>query len=142
MPRIVVSAIFGWFLLLVMNSRIAMADSFYCELSFDDSIPPVSFKLDIFADGSVSAVLDDKSVWIQKEKESILSSTEVFYQFQLEPKSPSERDSFLKIYLSRFSLKLHARREDRSKGKVVSVTEYNNMQCRERAVIELFPNGT
>ena len=140
MPRIVFKSLFGGFFLLAMISRIAMADSFYCELSFDDSVPPVSLKLDIFTDGSASAVLDDQSFWIQTEKQIRLSSTEVFYQFQLEPNSPSQRESLLELYLSRFSLKLYGRREDRIKGEVVSIAEYNNMQCRKEAVIELVPN--
>ena len=57
MPRIVLKSLFGGFLLLAMSFRIALADSFYCELTSDDSVPPVSLKLDIFTDGSASAVL-------------------------------------------------------------------------------------
>ena len=140
MPRIVFKVLFSAGLILAISSRIAIADTLYCELFFDRSIQPVSLKLDIFADGSASAVLDDQSVWIQSAKETKLSSTEVFYQFQLEPKPPSQRESLLELYLSRFSLKLSGRREDRVKGEVVSITEYNNMQCRKEVVIELLLN--
>jgi len=139
MARIVFRAFFGGCLWLAINSCVAIADSFYCELFFDGSVPPVSLRLDTFTDGSASAVLGDQSIWIQTSKQTKLSATEVFYQFQLEPKSPSERESFLKLYLSRFSLKLYGRREDRFDGKVVSVTEYNSMQCRKEAVIKFFP---
>ena len=142
MPRIIFKALFGAALILALSSRIAIAESLYCELFFDSPIPPASLKLDIFADGSASAVLDDHSIWIQTTKRSRLSSTEVFYHFQLEPKSPSQRESLLELYLSRFSLKLFAHREDSAKGEVVSITEYNNMQCRKEAVIKLLANGT
>ena len=76
MPRIVFKSLFGGFLLLAMSCRIALADSFYCELTFDDSVPPVSLKLDIFTDGSASAVLDDQSFWIQTEKHIRLQRAE------------------------------------------------------------------
>ena len=142
MPRVVYKVLFGAGLVLAISARIVIADTLYCELFFDSSIQPVSLKLDIFADGSASAVLDDHSIWIQTTKRSRLSSTEVFYHFQLEPKSPSQRESLLELYLSRFSLKLFARREDSAKGEVVSITEYNNMQCRKEAVIKLLANGT
>ena len=140
MPRIVFKVLFSAFLVLAISARIAIADTLYCEVFFDSSIRPVSLKLDIFADGSASAVLDDQSFWIQTEKQIRLSSTEVFYQFQLEPNSPSQRESLLELYLSRFSLKLYGRREDRVKGEVVSIAEYNNMQCRKEVVIELLLN--
>ena len=140
MPRIVFKVLFSAFLVLVISARIVIADTLYCEVFFDSSIQPVSLKLDIFADGSASALLDDQSVWIQRAKETRLSSTEVFYQFQLEPKPPSQRESLLELYLSRFSLKLYGRREDRVKGEVVSIAEYNNMQCRKEVVIELLLN--
>ena len=140
MPRIVFKVLFSAFLVLAISARIVIADTLYCEVFFDSSIQPVSLKLDIFADGSASAVLDDQSVWIQSAEETKLSSTEVFYQFQLEPKPPSQRESLLELYLSRFSLKLYGRREDRVKGEVVSIAEYNNMQCRKEVVIELLLN--
>ncbi len=139
MPRFSFKSLFVGVLPFAMCSSITIADTFYCEVILDGSVPPVSLKLDIFTDGSASAVLDDQSVWIQLAEEVNISSTEVFYQFRLEPKSPSERESSLELYLSRFSLKLYGRREDKFKEKVISVTELKNMQCKKEPLISVLP---
>ncbi len=139
MPRISFRSLFVGTLLFTIGSSITIADTFYCEVIYDGSVPPVSLKLDIFTDGSVSAVLDDQSVWTQPAEGAKISSTQVFYQFWLEPKSPSERESSLELYLSRFSLKLYGRREDKFKGKVISVTELKSMQCKKEPLISAPP---
>ena len=130
-------ASFVGFFLLAMNSYIATADSYYCESIQDDSFPPESLRLNTFSDGSVSVVLGDNSIWIQKANQTELSATEIFYRFKLQPKLAKKRESYLEIYLSRFSLKLYGRKEEHFKGKIIAVKEYNEMQCKKEPVINL-----
>ena len=136
MPRNVITLLFIGCLMLGKNSQAAVVDSYYCESSDNNSIPPESLKLSTFADGSASVILGDQSAWIQTPNQTRLSGTEIFYRFELRPKWDSGRESILKIYLSRFSLKLHGSREDRFEGQVVIVKKYNEFQCRKEPLIK------
>ncbi len=138
MPKTRLNVFFLLSVFSCLAANVALAETFYCEADVADSMPPVSLRLSTFTDGTTSAVLQDGSNWTGTASNSTLDSTGVFYRFSLKLRVESERDSSLKLFLSRFSLKLYGRREDRNKGKLLSVSEYSHLQCFQE-VIQIFP---